>query len=43
MAPLVKPTLLAIWLLTCLGMALTVQARLAHRSAGLHPPALQDR
>jgi hypothetical protein len=43
MAPLVKPTLLAIWLLTCLGMALSVQARLAHRSGGSQQPALQGK
>jgi hypothetical protein len=36
MRPLVKPMLVAIWLLTCLGMTLSVQAWLAHRSGASH-------
>jgi len=36
MRPLVKPTLVAIWLLTCLGMTLSVHAWLARKSGASH-------
>ncbi len=43
MAPLVKPALVAIWLFTCLGMAISVETRLARKSAGAHEFALHSK
>lgn len=42
MAPLVKPAFVVIWLLVCLGMAISVEARLAQKSASAHETAVRS-